>query len=119
MGLEMKKSQGGFTLIELMIVVVIIGILATLAIAAYLEYQTRTQVSEALSLLSGPKQSIGEYYANYGYFPANNQIAGVSNPGSIAGKYVTEVSVYNGRVTARLGNLVNAAVSWFYQLPVA
>ena len=67
----MKAMQKGFTLIELMIVVAIIGILAAIAIPAYQDYTIRSQVTEGLSLASAVKAGVAEYYANYGSWPAN------------------------------------------------
>lgn len=66
----MKKTQKGFTLIELMIVVAIIGILAAVAIPAYQDYIARAQVSEAVTLTGGAKTPLAEYYADNGTFPA-------------------------------------------------
>ncbi len=65
----LKKVQKGFTLIELMIVIAIIGILAAIAIPAYQNYTIRSQVTEGLSLADGWKTSISEYYAQNGKFP--------------------------------------------------
>jgi type IV pilus assembly protein PilA len=88
----MKKQQG-FTLIELMIVVAIIGILAAIAIPAYQDYTIRAQVSEGISLASGAKTAIAEYYQNNGDMPADNTVAGIEAPAVIFGKYVNDVTV--------------------------
>jgi len=106
----MGKRQKGFTLIELMIVIAVIGVLATLAIAAYQEYQIRSQISESMSLMAGLKNTVAEYHNDNGFFPTNNAVAGASNPASIVGKYVTEVSVADGVVIAALGNEIHAKV---------
>ena len=89
----MKKVQQGFTLIELMIVVAIIGILAAIAIPAYQDYTIRAQVSEGLNLSAGAKAAISEYYMDRGVFPTNNGEAGISASGSITGNYVKDVLV--------------------------
>lgn len=89
----MKKTQQGFTLIELMIVVAIIGILAALAVPAYLDYAVRAQVASGLHLASGAKASVTEYFQDQGAFPNSNNLAGLSAPGNIVGRYVTQVEV--------------------------
>ena len=89
----MKKMQQGFTLIELMIVVAIIGILAAIAIPAYQNYTIRSQVTEGLSLMDGAKTAVSEYYTNAGTLPASNSAAGIAASGSITGKYVSGVSI--------------------------
>jgi type IV pilus assembly protein PilA len=98
MKIQMQKVQQGFTLIELMIVVAIIGILAAVAIPAYQDYIARAQVSEALSLSGGPKTGIAEFWGNEGIYPANNAAAGVAD--TIAGNYVASVTSTNGLITA-------------------
>ena len=89
----MKKQQG-FTLIELMIVVAIIGILAAIAIPAYQDYTIRAQVSEGLNLSAGAKAAVSEFWMDSGRWPSDNLTAGLSTqPTSISGKYVTQVGV--------------------------
>jgi len=89
----MKKTQLGFTLIELMIVVAIVGTLAALAIPAYQDYTIRAQVSEGLVLASGVKASVEDYYVQFGDWPSNNGNAAVEDAHDIIGKYTEHVSV--------------------------
>jgi len=94
----MKKQQG-FTLIELMIVVAIIGILAAIAIPAYQDYTIRAQVSEGLSLAGGAKAAVAEYTMDTGNWPTDNTIAGIAAVATdISGKYVTSVTVTTGNI---------------------
>lgn len=106
-----KQLQQGFTLIELMIVVAIIGILAAIAIPAYQDYTIRAQVSEGLSLMDGGKTAIAEYFTNHGGFPPSNTSAGMASSSSIIGNYVTGVVVTNGMLTATYGNKANTAIT--------
>ncbi len=89
----MKKVQQGFTLIELMIVVAIIGILAAVAIPAYQDYTKRAHVTEGLSLASSAKTAITEFYNSKGAAPGNNVSAGLATAASIKGNAVTSVTV--------------------------
>jgi type IV pilus assembly protein PilA len=96
----MKAVQKGFTLIELMIVIAIIGILAAIAIPAYQNYTIRSQVAEGLSLAEGWKTSISEFYAANGTFPAGNDTVGtatsIATSGASVGKYVGSIAVSAG-----------------------
>ncbi|ENV7312918.1 pilin, partial [Neisseria gonorrhoeae] len=99
----MNTLQKGFTLIELMIVIAIVGILAAVALPAYQDYTARAQVSEAILLAEGQKSAVTEYYLNNGEWPKDNASAGVaSTPTDIKGKYVQKVEVNNGVVTAQM-----------------
>ncbi|HFA3489002.1 TPA: pilin, partial [Neisseria gonorrhoeae] len=101
----MNTLQKGFTLIELMIVIAIVGILAAVALPAYQDYTARAQVSEAILLAEGQKSAVTEYYLNHGIWPENNGDAGVASSASdIKGKYVKEVKVEKGVVTATMAS---------------
>ncbi|HEZ1884154.1 TPA: pilin [Neisseria meningitidis] len=98
----MNTLQKGFTLIELMIVIAIVGILAAVALPAYQDYTARAQVSEAILLAEGQKSAVTEYYLNHGIWPSDNSAAGVASSADIKGKYVEKVEVNNGVVTATM-----------------
>ncbi|MHC5992544.1 pilin [Neisseria meningitidis] len=100
----MNTLQKGFTLIELMIVIAIVGILAAVALPAYQDYTARAQVSEAILLAEGQKSAVTEYYLNHGEWPANNSSAGVASSADIKGKYVQKVEVNNGVITATMAS---------------
>ncbi|ENX0009175.1 pilin, partial [Neisseria gonorrhoeae] len=100
----MNTLQKGFTLIELMIVIAIVGILAAVALPAYQDYTARAQVSEAILLAEGQKSAVTEYYLNNGEWPKDNTSAGVASSSSIKGKYVESVTVTNGVVTAKMAS---------------
>ncbi len=106
----MKKIQQGFTLIELMIVVAIIGILAAIAIPAYQDYTIRAQVSEGLNLSGGAKAAVSEFFMDQGVYPATNVVAGIEAPAAINGKYVASVTVLAGTITVLYGNDANANI---------
>ncbi|HEZ7224276.1 TPA: pilin [Neisseria meningitidis] len=100
----MNTLQKGFTLIELMIVIAIVGILAAVALPAYQDYTARAQVSEAILLAEGQKSAVTEYYLNHGKWPGNNTSAGVATSSKIKGKYVEKVEVANGVITAQMAS---------------
>ena len=97
----MKTIQKGFTLIELMIVVAIIGILAAIALPAYQDYTIRSQVSEGPTLSEGVKLAVAEYYANNGGWPPTNVEIGFTS--TVSGSYVTNVVNTAGSVTITYG----------------
>jgi type IV pilus assembly protein PilA len=107
----MKAMQKGFTLIELMIVVAIIGILAAIAIPAYQDYTIRAQVTEGLNLAGAAKAAVAESFSNTGVAPADRTAAGMTAAATdTAGKYVTQVAVTLGAITITYGDQANAAI---------
>ena len=104
------QMQKGFTLIELMITVAIVGILAAVALPAYQDYTIRAQVTEGISLASGAKAAVAEFHSNKGTFPADNTEAGLTTDGA-TGKFVTGIAVEDGVITATFGNDANKNIS--------
>ena len=99
----MKRIQQGFTLIELMIVVAIIGILAAIAIPQYQNYTGRAQLSDAIVTASGLKAAVAEYYQTKGSFTgADSGTGGIPTAASNAGKYVDSITVATGVITATM-----------------
>lgn len=96
------KTQKGFTLIELMTVIAIIGILAAIAIPNFLSYRNKARLSEADSLFDYAKKNIVSFYDHTGKLPANNQEAGLPDPENIKGKYVESLKVDHGAVFVKL-----------------
>jgi type IV pilus assembly protein PilA len=110
-----KSIQKGFTLIELMIVVAIIGILAAIAIPAYQDYTIRSQVTEGLNLAGAVKAAVAESYADKGVWPVNNLQAGITDDAGTAavtptGKYVRGIQVNTGTIEITYGGQSNANI---------
>jgi len=104
----MKKQQG-FTLIELMIVVAIIGILAAIALPAYQDYTKRAKVSEGISLAAGAKTAVSEYYISENVWPNTNASAGLATTITGTAGVVTGVTVgTSGAITVQYGTAISA-----------
>ena len=108
----MNRRQSGFTLIELMVVVTIIGILASVAIPAYQDYTIRAQVSEGMSLSAIARAAVAEEFLTEGLPPTDRADAGMSaDPADTSGRYVSGVDITNGVLTISYGNEANPRIA--------
>jgi type IV pilus assembly protein PilA len=106
------RRAGGFTMVELMIVVGIIGILAAIALPAYAKYQTKSQVSEALQALGAAKVGVGEFFADTGNWCDTTSKCGLA--ADTSGRYLSDITLAPGgagTLVATLGGDINAAVA--------
>jgi type IV pilus assembly protein PilA len=109
---KVTNNQNGFTLIELMIVVAIIGILAAIAIPAYQDYTIRAQVTEGISLALNAKVPIVNAFLMDGEAPADRDAVGIyGNATDTSGRYVTAVDVVDGRIDVTFGNESNMQIA--------
>ena len=104
-------KQRGFTLIELMIVVAIVGIVAAVAIPTYQRYVLRSQVAEGLNLSSGAKSAVSEFYMETGSWPKDNRQAGLAKSTDIRGDYTRKVVVQKNVIVIRYGIHAHAEIS--------
>ena len=109
--------QKGFTLIELMIVVAIIGILSMFALPAYQDYTKRTYISEGMALATGAKLAATEYFSTQGEWPANNKAAGIAEPAGITGQSVTSITL--GRDATDKAKANGGTISILYNEKIA
>ncbi len=107
----MKMQQRAFTLIEMMIVVAMIGIMATMALPTYHDRVIRTQIEEALALSDIAKQAVTEYFEQTQRFPRDNLQAMIPPPEKLIGNFVKGIQIQDGAIHVTLGHRVNAHVN--------
>ena len=108
----MNDKSSGFTLLELMIAITIVGILASLSVPTYQNYIIRAKVSEALSMAAVAKLSVSEYYINHGSLPASKEAAGIAD---ISTKYLQSIAYIksddDGKIVLTLSDQVGTAAN--------
>jgi len=107
----MRLKQSGFTLIELMIVVAIIGILSALALPPYQDRIIRTQVQESIVFVEFVRESVQTFYAKAHRMPADNAEAGLPQPKQILGNFITQVEIDHGAINVQFGNRSNQTLT--------
>ena len=110
------NDSRGFTLIELMIVISIIGILAAIAIPQFQAYRQRGMITEGYSLAGPVRLDIQDYYDTTGVLPENNSMAGLAEAGFIRGKYVESITVEQGAITVSFNDSHESIAGYYFKL---
>lgn len=109
--MKLLELQKGFTLIELMIVIAIISIMATMAVPSYQDRVIRAQVAEGMTLADLAKQAVAAHLATHRVLPKDNQAAGLPPADHIVGNHVSAVAVQSGAIQITFGNQSNKNLS--------
>lgn len=110
-GRTVASREAGYTLVELMITVAVIGIILSMALPAYQSYKVRAELSEGFNLIGPIQTGLMEYYNDYGTFPADNAAAGVQPAENYAGNAVAKVSVSGAVISIEYGNNANKMIN--------